>query len=599
VRALLVACAFAWVSSSCSAPAQEKFGVSALASDRSAQLELRRLRERYFSELREARAPLRAELSAFLSSHAADPSADWARLYLALLEVDERNFEQARRLIDEVKERTVRRVRDLAEIAAAALLRAEGKPKQAILLLTPLRGKLVDPHERELYYQELVGSALAAKEERFALQAAYEGLARGEGLRLEAEERRLHRLLSAVSVASLEQAFAELLKADAGASRSAEQKQRWQRWRRALRQELVKRALEGQDAELARRLLSNATLAERRAESTSALSSLAVAGAASKPRVLGRRLGFVFAMGSSLVRARSAEAARGIAQAFADADAQGLPAVQLATEVDTGEAGALEAALRALVGQGASILLAGVDEESAEGAAAFAREAKLPLITLALPEQPEGSKYVYSVGLADAVVRQVLEQAQGQPAHFVVAATEGACTAELGDTEALASLVLDWRKRDVASVLFMSDAACTDKLVGELSGFKLRPWLLLGPSAAHRAPDYRGFRRLWLEPLGAAGPARLAPWFERLAFDAATLASVALRQLPADLAEEAPGAIRKLHEDATLALSQARAAGLYSTDEAGFARRVLGRRMVPVGREVDESAWVGGAKAQR
>src|SRR5262249_40461550 len=144
----------------------------------------------------------------------------------------------------------------------------------------------------------------------------------------------------------------------------------------AARARLVRVALSERDPDLARWLVETMPLKLGHDDTRDALESLASTRAVA-PRVAGKALGGVLDVTDERSRRRSADVVAGVSRAL------GLPngappegSVQLVTR-DAAEPAEVDRALSGLAGDGASILVAGVTEESSLAAALFAERAEI------------------------------------------------------------------------------------------------------------------------------------------------------------------------------------------------------------------------------
>ena len=94
--------------------------VPSLASSEAAQRDFRRLEERWVSTAPAARVKLEPNLRAFLVAHPYDGRTPLVRVYLALVLVDQRQFEAAKAALEPLTHAPAGTTRDYAELARAA-----------------------------------------------------------------------------------------------------------------------------------------------------------------------------------------------------------------------------------------------------------------------------------------------------------------------------------------------------------------------------------------------------------------------------------------------------------------------------------------------
>jgi len=547
-------------------------GTSALAENETAQRELRALRSRYFALQRAERSQLTRELVILINRYPADPSTEWARLYLAFNELDAGRSRQGAELAARVRAGTEGGVQDLATVALAASLTAEAKPKTALGLLVPLQSKVIDADERQLFYEEITRAALHARSYAQAVQFAYEWVTSGSLLLPESNHSAVERLVEAVPTPELQSALSRLERS-AVPTRAEASEVRARKWfLRALRQTLTTRALAKKDPILARWLLSAPAARERLSDVTTELSRLATTGAPPKVRVIGRRLGLLLGAGTRKARDRSASVVSGLLASLDLTSETRSSAVELKTETDTGAPGATLAALESLASDGVALVVAGIDQESAAVAASYAERERLPVLLLDTPAEVGSSEYVFRMGADPEAAAQKLEEAAAQ-AGFVRTARVGpglvSCGAEPLENGAPLFPVEEWQRSKVQALLLLGDAVCSGQVVAGLAGLKPRPVLFLGLESSN-LNNLSAWTRV---TLGAGKfPDASAPgksWFHVLGHDAGVLGAEALLGLPASVLVEDRKEASRLHALARKGLSHAKGE-LWSSGAHGF-----------------------------
>jgi len=290
--------------------------------------------------------------------------------------------------------------------------------------------------------------------------------------------------------------------------------------------------------------------------------------------------------------------------------------VHLVTRNDSGEAASTEIALDELAGEGAAILIAGLEPASAERATRWAQRHHVPVVVLA-PTEPIGdAPFVFSLGAPrTAVVRALLRAlpalATGTLAPIIDASEVDGYPANVGATGlTLAPPVpcdmpaaragerrfptSQWDRDGTHRWLVSGVAGCAPDLVAELGAAHARGTIALTLEAARLLPASPGLRVLTAQagivPASGAGDPRAdelrrfsaalgaLTWWAALGRDAATLARAAVLKLPADqvtlwrAVED-----RRVHARDQLAAVRVR---LWTTDAAGWADGHAIRRTV-------------------
>jgi hypothetical protein len=561
--------------------------VPAAAQTRPAQQAFRRIQARWASTPWTRRTALRPELVSFLERFPEDPKARFVNLYLAWLDVEDGNLDQALARARADRRHPAGAAADLASVIEASVLSRRDRAKDALALLMPLRGKMVDPDDRALHAAELVRAAIGARRYGQALSYMLDWAEQGSGGDQETVKASIEEQVRAVPPVALERALPSLQ--DATGASSPNNVQRW--LARVVREQLVRTALARRDVALAQRLLDGIPTSLRMDESREALRELAALGRVA-PRIAGRAIGLVLELGGHRERRRSAEVAAGISRALGLVTRDGdTGAVQLLSR-EAPSVGGVEDALAALAGEGAAVLVAGVVEQSAERAAEFAERNAIPVLVPSAPSKPPpAGGFTFVLGEpAEAPVR-VLEEALAARGRTrlvrIGAASSVSCDSEPASAGHFRFPVTEWKKDRVDGVLLLGDRVCAADVLAEARAARLGVGVALGLEAAVLLPS------LDADVVVAAGAGRYPQtetgremaWFEALGADAARLADGALRKFPLEQTLD-DATVRELHRRARDAMAGARAA-LETTEATGFAG---GRRMVRTVRAVERGA---------
>jgi hypothetical protein len=282
--------------------------------------------------------------------------------------------------------------------------------------------------------------------------------------------------------------------------------------------------------------------------------------------------------------------------------------IRLATRDDAGSADRTEVSLDELAGEGASLVVAGLDAVTATRALRWAQAHQLPVVTLVPPSDPTVvGPYGFVLGEAQEPVLEALARSApvlaSDPVTPLVDASEVASYpvggAKRGPIALLPALSCDtaptragdprfpvarWEKDKRRAWLVTGSPACAAQAVGELAAANIRGTVALALEAAALPPHPAALRVVTASagviPRGGAADARddearrfeatlgALTWWTALGRDAATLARVTLRQVPATSASEPKDvAGRRAHARDLLAAARAR---LWTSEAAGW-----------------------------
>lgn len=521
--------------------------VPSLATSEAAQRDFHALQARWSSSTPTARAELEPNLRAFLETHPLDGRAPLVRVYLGLVLIDQRQFAAAQATLAPLENAAAGTTGDYAELARAALLLAEGKSKSSRLKLERLRGKLIGAEERMLYGELLVRSALAENHRAEAVLDMRWWLNEVDAPDVPEVKLRVLGYLARFEAAELE-AGREWLRRDEGTPSPAElAMDDWLEHEILLH--LVESAVKRKDAALARRLMQ-APPSELGDQATRAALARLASGGELARRVVGRTVGLVLSLASPEGRLRSSELSAGVTHALGLPESENDPeAVRLLVKDDRE---GMHAALGALAGEGASILIAGVDEAGGNEAVQFAEAAAIPVMTVA-SVQHTGAEWEYAFALGEplATQRSVLEAAlrrEGLRRWVEVGSDPGAvsCTNQVSTAGDSRFPVGEWQRAGVDALLLLGDERCSQDAIDETRRAGQSFEFALGLESAVLATDPLStvpmvFVRAGAFPGEAVPSSRDMPndWYEALGQDAAALAARALAPFPSETVDDA------------------------------------------------------------
>lgn len=553
-------------------PSSAPYVVAADAKD--AQSQVRHFKEQWELSTPLSRRQLRADLEQFVRRYRGDPSSREAELMLAEIALDERRFDAAIAILEPLLAQPAGRLRDEAQLIMAAVEIRQGKPDAGLLRLAPLEGKLMLPEAEERFYREQIGAALLARRWRLAVDAMHSWLEKQDATKGRSIKQWVSEALAEVPA----QALLDIVKPERGGvlAEPADETRRW--LLHAMIERIARAALETQDAQLASALLEWAPPWLKAGEQGEALLSLS-SQAATAAQIAGRALGFVLGGETELVRTRNMRVAAGVLLALSESRARGVSVDYLTAEDQAGTA----QALGDLSGQGASLVIGGVDEASARAALLFAQTQMVPTMVLVQPRvAPPASSFGFVVGVSEAEEVAALTRAQ-EPEPLVLGGERYPCAELLGQQT---SELLGQTKQ---SVIFLGEASCLRAMMGNGAAAQFREWSLGLLPASGPLPEGALFRHLTCGsyPPGPIGAEKQAgaknwDWFFALGYDSAQLGILALGTLPSRTVTERDQ-VRAVHERAALSLKAVRGR-LVTSDVQGFdERHRIARQLVVAG----------------
>jgi hypothetical protein len=604
----------------CAAQRTEPVPVAELSSSPEAAAAFSAIRDAWNDPERASLADRRAAIERYLARYPRDGRIPFARIALALVALAQGDDATAGTELELTLDTPPGSAHDLWTIATARRLRLHDSPGAALALLRPLVGKNVDPTVRSVFEDELLLSALAMR----SASEDYEAISYMDAwLRSSGEDEKAHAVARVTEL--VEQLPKEVLV-------GALQAMRAQRAsfgygldiERILAARLVHIATTSDDAELARILLDTEPNAIANAGDAGARLGELATSRRGLNVVQGRTVGLLLPTESPALRDESADVLRGVmwalgmprgvrarARPLADGGAGATfatcaplePApdldepspeegLRLITRDDAGSVDRTEVSLDELVGDGAAIVIAGLDAETSARAVKWGDAHAVPVVVLVPPEAkgdgPPGARSVdagtaggFSFVLGESRASVVASLARSAPALVgtyvapVVDASEvTAFSPEGGPMFGLAFAppiscdvpaarageprfpLATWESERTRAWLVSGSAECARDLEGELAASRLRGTVALTLEAADR-PERASVlhvvsARAGVVPeAGAADPRRdevqrfagalgRTGWWSALGRDAAALARASLAKLPLDTVNDLP-----------------------------------------------------------
>jgi hypothetical protein len=607
--------------------------VASLASSPQAKTAFEAIRSAWTDRDRSP-ADLRVAVDTFLLRFPHDGLAPLARVFLALTALRQGDGATADAALAQTARLPPGTAHDFWTIARAKRLRLQGQPEAAIGLLRPGIGKEVDPLARALFQEELTLTAIATDRD-------YEAVSYMDAwLRASSDEERrdtiervsalVDRLPKEVLIGALQAMRAQRMSLGYGAEIE-----------RILSERLVRIATETDDPELARMLTdADAGAVVLTGDAGTALGELATSRRGLNV-VEGRTVGLLLPTGSFALRDESADVLRGFMWAL------GLPRgafhvstpvsvtrgaspsepcaaleeapddawtpddpTRLVTRNDNGGGDRTEESLDELAGEGASVIVAGLDPRTAAHALRWSEQHGVAVIVLVAPDEAAPStSFGFQAGEERARVAASLEHAApalaGDAVARVVDASE-LLPAALPSSDGGASAPRDppvscdsmsgragdprfpvgsWVQTKMAAWFVSGSANCAVDVLGDLDRAHIRGVVGLTLEAASLPPHSSTVRVVSAQAGVLPAPARGDPrtdavrrfsaltgalgWWTALGRDASTLARVAVHALPLDEVSDLR-AVRERRSLAKDSLASAKAR-LWTSESVGFA----------------------------
>lgn len=613
------------------------------------------IREMWIDLAHVSRGEVRAYLEKFLRDFPNDGMAPVAHAYLAFLCMDQKDFACAAAELKALEHTPPGTTADLATTGRARWARTHGDPATAMKLLRPLVGKNVDPILKNLFQEELALTALASTEEHEKYEAIGYMDAWLQGTA--EEEREPTKLKVAAIVAGIPR---EVLEASYRLMRARGESSGYGKdILHIVANRLAEIALRDGDVELARLLMdpTGGFALDIEGDAGAQLADLATSRRGLNV-VEGRTIGLLLPTENPALRDESADALRGVMWSLGkprgirqilpatedpkkkDAQPQG-PAlspcaldaeapdaklavdepkdddgIQLVTRDDSGSSDRTEAALDELVGQGASVIIAALDPDTAARVFTWSSRRDVPVIALTPPAPlPPDSKvhwneYAFALGVSRAEVyasllRAVPELGRGDVVPVVDASELPSLPSkggEYGPFRILPPVSCDvptprageprfpiaaWDKANARAWLVSGAPSCARDVVTELAprakagslvALTLEAAALTPPSSALRVVSAAAgivpvvpasmLRDSELRRFVAAFGAQRLTWWTALGRDAATIARRVVMSLPTDSATSVD-AVAKRRDTARASLAGVRVR-LWTTEARGF-----------------------------
>jgi hypothetical protein len=552
---------------------------------------------------------LEQRLQSFIERYDSDPLRRVARAYVALILIERGKPQDARSTVKAIRSGHAGNTQDLATLVEGAALSREGQYEAAIQVLMPLCGKMLDGFAQTLSQEVLVEASVGAHRWFEAVAYMDQWLRLVDAADREAVRKRVDELLAKFPSDALLYSFLAI-------QNSAGSRVYGKGIRVAIADRLTKLAASGADPSLTQGVVQATKSGGSLGEAGTYFFRLATLGAAA-PRVSGATLGIAAPQYSNMLRERSSEAVSGVVSvvgpssgtSVSDERAGLVPVEGVATviqEVKVDDPKAMQQAMRDLLRDGASLIIAGFDEASAKAAAAFAEANSVPVLLLSSPGQvADGARFSFVLGTSDeerdAVIVQAAQAAQKR-IFAQVGYIRNEAAAQFEPCERRAPKAGDgrfpiaaWKKDDVSALLLTGPAWCSRDVLEESSALRFVPSLYCGLDGAWACASLAASVGAQWASAGSYGEiepgnqsisswlqshSSKPSWFAALGRDAAVLASAVLRTLPADETSDLEE-IGKRHALVQRGLAS-QPAELWTTDAPGFEGGRLIRRKIQI-----------------
>jgi hypothetical protein len=567
----------------------------ALAASAEAQARFRNLRQQWVSSPLDARVALERRFTDFIQRYPTDPQGRWVRIYLAWISIQRRRLDDAKRWLALAEPGSAGAASDLSRVVRAALALSEAHPSEAYDDLLEVSGRLIDADDRLLCLDQLVLAALAAHRYREAVLHMLELAAQAARRHRDRTWHTLQRRLARIPLPELEASLPSLssVAIQNPTVVPAERAAAVDWMRRTLLDLLSRSAIDEQDVALAQRLVASPQGPRGDEAEKSELLQLATRGTLEKT-ISGRTLGLALELGDGAKSQRSVDVASGIALTLdlAAPAKDGDPIVLSTRQVENGD---MADALARLSGDGAALIVAGLDPDGARTAADFAAASGVPMLLLHEPSSGESKlePNVFVLGASEGRAEDALFAALEQRFRGVLRVGDGGAPCPKSDAELDTLLARSTSGGHRPRLQFDSDPSCARTVLMRFSG-AARPLAIgFGLDALGVVWDSPDADEIWAvgagrlprlsgaqEALAArwlASKGRPPTWYEALGHDAAQIASLALGPAPREIVRE-PERVRGIYREVAGRLASERWSDPWTSDGDQFdASRRLAR----------------------
>jgi hypothetical protein len=367
------------------------------ASGSQAQEEFQPLRSKWEHGDRASRIALEPELAKHAEKHAKDPTGRIAKAMLALIAIAKGDSGRAEALARLIALGPPGVTRDMALAAQGASLEKAGRSREALAILKPLFGKMIDPFGRDIVNEEVSLAAVAQGDFSSAVRFMRGWVAQAPEGDRDDIERRIAALLDQVPADPLLGLVREVKGTDEIQSPLL----------KLVGERLAGLAVSGKDVALAKILLAEAR--PILGDKVDDIARVAAKGAAI--RLEPNTVGLLLSLRNEELQRRGLEVSNGLALALG-IGTPGSVARVVSRDDQGGDQSTIEDALALLTADGAAVIVAGVDTKEADMASAYAERTNVPVVLLRPPSKPpRADGPVFVVGEDPSAVRGALMKA--------------------------------------------------------------------------------------------------------------------------------------------------------------------------------------------
>ncbi len=380
-----------------------------IASSAEAQQGFSELQRLWASKERLDIVDLEQRFRQFAILHSRDPLVPVIHAYLAILLAEQSRTSEAAALVALYSQEPAGATRDLFDVVKAYVMRKGGRAADALALLQPIAGKIIDAAARALLLEELSMAALEGHADYEAIGYFDAWLIGTTGVDHERARERIKELLVKLPTVVLVSAYQVMRSTNKAGVRAGQKGAGYSKEIRILVAErLSSLAVEDGDTVLARWLLDpNAGTTPASLQLQPGLGELAASHRGIRA-IEGRSVGLLLPSAGLGRLTEAADVLRGMSFAL------GLPDPKARTRLVVREGGVqvkqMQQALEELAGEGVSVIVAGFDPETAGRALAWGDATNIAVVALVPPLVPRTLRHGFQIGEAVHPQLRVLDE---------------------------------------------------------------------------------------------------------------------------------------------------------------------------------------------